>query len=115
MLDKEPAFFMRSKIWIEDRNGNVVFGLGRYRILEAVNRLGSLRAASKELKMSYRGVWCKIKASEEQIGKPLLIRRKKGSTITPLAETLMKQFRRIQIIVESESNEVYQELMQKEL
>ena len=115
MSHKEPTFFMRSKIWIEDRDGNMIFGLGRYRILEAVNRLGSLHAASKELKMSYRGVWCKIKVSEERIGKPLLIRGKKGSTITPVAEKLMKQFRRIQSIVESESNEMYQDLMQREL
>ena len=50
----EQRFVIRSKIWIADEKGNVVFGEGRYRILEAVDRLRSLQGAAKELKMSYR-------------------------------------------------------------
>jgi molybdate transport system regulatory protein len=46
MADKDSPFRIRSKIWVEDANGKVVFGLGRYRILEAVQRLGSLQAAA---------------------------------------------------------------------
>ena len=47
---------LRSKLWIEDGEGKVVFGLGRYRILDAIERLGSLQAAAKDLRMSYRAV-----------------------------------------------------------
>ncbi|MEE4112227.1 MAG: ModE family transcriptional regulator, partial [Desulfobacteraceae bacterium] len=54
-------YHIRSKLWIEDAQGNVVFGLGRYRILDAIDRLGSLQAAAKDLRMSYRAVWCRIK------------------------------------------------------
>jgi molybdate transport system regulatory protein len=56
MATKESPFHIRSKIWVEGANGNVVFGLGRYRILEAVQRLGSLQAAAQELKMSCRAI-----------------------------------------------------------
>jgi len=105
------AFHIRSKIWIEDEQKKVVFGLGRYRILDAIQRLGSLNAAARELKMSYRAIWGRITATEDRIGKPLLIRGSRGSSLTPLAESLLKQFRRMRTIVEAEADEVFEDLM----
>ena len=105
------AFHMRSKMWIENEQGRVVFGLGRYRILDAIQRLGSLNAAAQEMKMSYRAIWGRITATEERLGKPLLIRGSRGSSLTPLAESLLKQFRRMRTIVESEADEVFEDLM----
>lgn len=61
------AFHMRSKMWIENGHGKVVFGLGRYHILDAIQRLGSLNAAAQELKMSYRAVWGRITATEDRL------------------------------------------------
>jgi molybdate transport system regulatory protein len=108
---EKTAFEIRSKIWIEDKEGNVVFGLGRYRILDTIQRLGSMQAAAAELRMSYRAVWMRIRKSEERIGKPLVVRKGKGSRLTPFAENLMKQFKRLLAIVEAESDEVYDSLM----
>jgi len=105
------AFKVRSKVWVENEAGNVVFGLGRFRILETVERLGSLQAAAKELKMSYRAIWSRIRASEARIGKQLLISDNRGSRMTPFAKSLAKQFRRIQAIIEKESDDVYDSLM----
>jgi len=107
----KSVFRIRSKIWVENPDGKVVFGLGRYRILESVQRLGSLQAAAQELKMSYRAIWMRIRATEERLGKPLLIRDPKGSRLTPLGETLLKQFQRLLKIVETESDDVYKDLM----
>jgi len=50
----------------------VAFAEGRRMLLEAVDRLGSLNAAAKELGMSYRAAWGKIKATEEALGLKLL-------------------------------------------
>jgi molybdate transport system regulatory protein len=111
MATKESPFRIRSKIWVEDANGKVVFGLGRYRILEAVQRLGSLQAAAQELKMSYRAIWARISATEKRLGKPLLIRKPQGSRLTPLGKTLLKQFHRLLKVVESESDTVYDDFM----
>ena len=114
-MESIPDFKVRSKIWIEDAEGNVVFGLGRYRILDAVRRNGSLQGAAKELRMSYRAVWCRIKASEARTGRTLVVREGKGSKPTPFAQSLMKQFKRLQAIVEKESDEVYQNLISEDL
>ncbi|MCW5207027.1 LysR family transcriptional regulator [Desulfobulbus sp. F5] len=85
-------FIVHSKVWIEDGQGNAVFGAGRYAILEAVERLRSLQAAAKELKMSYRAVWCRIKVSEECLGQALVVRDGRGSKLTPFAHELMTAF-----------------------
>ena len=95
---KDRPFHIRSKIWIEDDQGQVIFGLGRLRMLEAIERLGSLNAAARELKMSYRGLWGKIKVTEEGLSAPLLVRNTGGaagggSRLTDLARTLMAEFR----------------------
>ncbi len=111
MESKEIDFSVRSKIWIEDSRGKVIFGLGRYRILEAVRRLGSMHAAAKELHMSYRAVWMRVRSSEKRIGKTLVVREGKGSRLTPFADNLMKQYRRLQLVVQAETDEVYESLI----
>jgi molybdate transport system regulatory protein len=105
------TFFVRSKIWIEDSRGKVIFGLGRYRILDAIGRLGSMHAAAKELHMSYRAVWMRVRSSEKRMGKKLIAREGKGSCLTPFAENLMKQYRRLLTVIKTETDEVYESLM----
>ena len=111
MPDAPPRFVIRNKIWIEDQQGNVVFGLGRYRMLDAVNRTGSLQAAAAEMKMSYKALWMRIRASEERMGRQLVVREGRGSRLTPYAENLMKQFNRLRLIVLKESDEIYESMM----
>lgn len=86
MAGRCSPFRIKSIIWIEETNGKVVFGLGRYRILKAVRRLGSLQAAAQELKMSCRALWGRVRAIEERLGKPLLIRDPQGSRLTRWAK-----------------------------
>jgi molybdate transport system regulatory protein len=115
MTVETTGFVIRSKVWIEDSQGKAVFGSGRYRILEAVDRLQSLQAAAKELKMSYRAVWCRIKASEERLGKTLVIREGRGSQLTPFARELMASFLGIEAKVREESDSVFASLMSHSL
>jgi len=62
---------VKFKIWME-QDGSVAFAEGRRMLLEEVDRLGSLNAAAKELGMSYRAAWGKIKATEKALGLKLL-------------------------------------------
>jgi molybdate transport system regulatory protein len=111
MKPEKVDFFVRSKIWIEDTRGKVIFGLGRYRILDAIRRTGSMQAAAKELHMSYRAVWMRVRRSEKRMGRELIVRDGKGSGLTPFAENLMKQYRRLQSVIRTETDEVYKSLM----
>ncbi len=109
MTGKKSGLAVRSKIWIVDGEGKVVFGTGRMKILEAVGRTGSLLAAAKELKMSYRAVWGRIKATEERLGRPLLVRNiggaaGGGSQLTEIAILLMERFESLQQEVGKEAD-----------
>ena len=84
-------------MWIADSSGNVIFGMGRVKILEAVDQCGSINAAAKSLKMSYRAVWGRIKATEDRLGRKLVVRTTGGSSgggsvLTPYARELVASF-----------------------
>ncbi len=111
MAEDAPNHVIRSKIWIQSPDGKVVFGQGRYRILDAVRRTGSMQAAAKELQMSYRAVWMRIRTSEECMGKTLVVREGKGSRLTPFGESLLKKFKHLNTIVRQEADELYLEMM----
>lgn len=113
-------FYSRSSVWIVDENNNVVFGFGRYRILRAIQRNGSIQGAAKELKIGYRAIWARIKATEERLGEKLLIRTiggasGGGSELTPLAEILIQQFATLQKHVEQETDRTIETLLGKHL
>jgi molybdate transport system regulatory protein len=106
---------VKSKIWIEDGHGKVVFGSGRLRILRAIEEHGSILGAAKELKMSYRAVWGKIKATEERLGHPLLSRqtggaRGGGSQLTPLGKALIERYCELQSLTETTADKLFEDL-----
>ena len=111
---KKCPFFIRSKIWFEDGSGEVIFGLGRLKMLEAIERHGSIQAAAKELKMSYRALWGRITATESRMGRLLLTRNiggasGGGSQLTPFAINLLEIFRDVHRRIAMESDRLFQE------
>jgi molybdate transport system regulatory protein len=58
---------VRSKVWLEVF-GRPVLGPGRRELLRAVDEQGSISAAARLLKMSYRKAWGQIKAMESDFG-----------------------------------------------
>jgi molybdate transport system regulatory protein len=120
MKKKTNYLSIRSKRWVADGSGKVVFGLGRLKILDAIKRNGSILAASKELGMSYRAVWGRIKATEDRLGYPLLTRNIGGKTgggsqLTSFALELMERFRKLHRLVAEESDKLFEELLSSRL
>ncbi len=112
MTEKADKVHVKSKVWLEDRQGRIIFGLGRVRILKAIEKCGSLNAAAKDLKMSYRAVWGKIKVTEEALGKPLLIKSQGGSAgggsaLTPYAHTLVERYLALSRIVDEQADDLF--------
>ena len=85
-------------------DGKRVLGKGGAQILDAVERLGSLTAAAKELKMSYRFVWNSIQRTEDRLGKRVVVTRRGGTPhsrrkgggstkLSPVGRALLRDYR----------------------
>ena len=59
---------IHAKLWLETDAGKLLVGEGRLDIFRAIERTGSLSAAARELNMSYRAVWGKVRTTEERLG-----------------------------------------------
>jgi len=89
---------VRTKVWIDDDHDKVIFGSGRVRMLEAIDRLGSMNKAAKALKMSYRALWGRIKSTENRIGAKMIITRPgggkgSGSILTPMGKQFLRNYK----------------------
>jgi molybdate transport system regulatory protein len=62
---------VRTKVWLE-HDGRFVMGDGGLRLLEAIERLGSLAAAVRAVGWSYRHAWGYLRRAETVLGVALL-------------------------------------------
>jgi len=106
---------IRTKVWIDDDHDKVVFGSGRVRMLEAIDRLGSMNKAAKELKMSYRALWGRIKSTEDRIGAKVLMTmpgggKGSGSILTPLGKQLLRDYKRLSNRVVEQADQAFDKI-----
>ena len=91
------SFRLLSRHWIVNENGGIIIGEGRSEILENIERTGSINLTAKIMKMSYKGVWSKIKATEQTMKvKIVQSNRKQGSTLTKEGKELLRSYKILQ-------------------
>jgi molybdate transport system regulatory protein len=66
------------KIWLTLKSGEGIMGDGKWLLLKTIDKLGSLKAAADELKISYRKAWGELKKIESFINIPVLERQRGG-------------------------------------
>ncbi len=103
----------RSKVWLE-ADGQPFLGDGRYRLLLAVQRNGSINAAARELGISYRKAWSQLQAMEKSAPFPLLIRKTGGkhggsSHLTPEIMQLMQRFEKLRAQLSDETDRCFED------
>jgi len=86
----------RVKFWLE-LDGERAFCPGVWRIMQEIERTGSIKDAAQAMGRSYRFVWGKIKQVERALGAPLVETRVGGSqmqrsVLTPLGRLLTREF-----------------------
>lgn len=108
---------IRSKIWLEV-DGQPFLGDGRYRLLVAIERGGSINAAAKQLGISYRKAWSQLQAMEKNAPFPLLLQRRIGgkgggeTMLTVETRKLLKNFRQLRQQVNAAADQYFQENFQ---
>ncbi|NPA57817.1 MAG: LysR family transcriptional regulator [Aquificae bacterium] len=90
---------VRFKIWLE-KDGDVVMGLGRDKLLREIDRLGSISKAAKQVGMSYKKAWSFLKTMEDRLGIKLVETRRGGkngggAVLTAEAKKLLEEFEEI--------------------
>lgn len=75
----------------------IVFGNGRREIFENIDKTGSMYQTARNMKMSYKAVWSKVKATEEATG-VILVERDgtRGSKLTKEGKALLDAYNRFQ-------------------
>jgi molybdate transport system regulatory protein len=87
---------LKSSQWIVDENNNIIIGEGRARILEHIEKTGSMNQAAKMMKMSYKAVWSKIKATEKHMDACIVhTDRKDGSRLSQDGKQLLKKYKQL--------------------
>lgn len=105
------------KVWIEDKEKNLIFGGGKTQILELIDETGSISEASKKVGMNYKKAWTHIKILQEYIDDELVIvnkgRNSGGTTLTPKAKEIIENFKTLQDDINKYSEMRFNELFLK--
>lgn len=88
------------RFWLTKEDQNFL-GSGRIELLERIDKTGSIHAAAKEMKMSYKAAWERINGMNNLADHPLIERTTGGkggggTKLTPHAHELIATFHRFQ-------------------
>ena len=84
---------LKSRQWVVDEEGKIIIGEGRREIFENIEKTGSINQTAKVMKMSYKGVWSKIKATENTLKMRVVeTNKKRGSSLTEEGKALLKKY-----------------------
>ncbi len=71
---------LKAKLFISSTKVDGLFGDGKWRLLQAIKRHGSIQKAADELGRSYRKAWGDIKRAEEGLGRRLVSKHRGGTS-----------------------------------
>ena len=84
-----------------DFESGASIGPGKIRLLEEVERSGSIRKAAEALDMSFRQAWLLLKAIEEMFGEQVILTARGGakgggSALTELGRLVVSNYRQLE-------------------
>jgi len=93
------------------KDDKFVLGEGRERLLELIDEKGSISEAAKEMNMSYRHAWGKVKKIEEVLGKEVVKSQRggdknRGSVLTTTGKQLLSDYQELK---QEHKGEVYRD------
>ena len=90
------TLMLKSRHWLVNEKGEIIIGEGRREILENIEKTGSINKTARLMKMSYKGVWSKIKATELYLNFRIVeTDKKRGSSLTKEGKELLKKYDRL--------------------
>lgn len=106
---------LRSRQWIVDEHGHIIMGEGRKEILETIEKTGSINQTAKVMKMSYKGAWGKIKATEQYFKTRIVhADRKDGTHLTKEGKELLEKYRFLKQKCVEEDNKIFSRIFDQD-
>jgi molybdate transport system regulatory protein len=82
-------------------------------ILETIEKTGSINQTAKRMKMSYKAVWSKIKASEQSLSMKIVhTDRKLGTRLNREGRALLDKYRQMKRQCLAADNRIFSEIFQ---
>ena len=102
-MNEKMNIKVKWKFWLEI-DGKPVLGPGKFKLLDAINRTGSISAAARELGLNFKKAWVMIHELEDSLGKSIIESHRGGSEkgmskLTPLGIELLKYYKQLLDIV----------------
>ena len=93
---------VNGRFWLEKDNKSFL-GAGRIELLKRIESTGSMNAAAKEMKMSYKAAWERLNSMNELAQEPLLKRQTGGkggggTKLTPYAYEIIESYERLEAL-----------------
>ncbi|MCK9492178.1 MAG: TOBE domain-containing protein [Sulfurimonas sp.] len=90
------------RFWLS-KDGESFLGSGRIQLLKIIEKTGSMNAAAKEMKMSYKAAWERVNSMNALADEPLITRTTGGrggggTTLTPYAHQLIQTYDRLRAV-----------------
>jgi molybdate transport system regulatory protein len=101
------------KLWLSSEDTEGVFGDGKWRLLKAIDREGSLRQACERLHISYRKAWGDLKKAQDALDATLVEKHRGGSlggrtALTEQGKKLVKAYTKFRSDIEKALEKAYQ-------
>jgi len=115
---KRARLYLKTKTWIENSDGDLLFGKGKTEVLELIEQEGSIAKAAEKLGMNYKKAWTHVKILQKNLDDVLVESQKGGgdqggSKLTPKADEFIQSYKKLQIEIETYANERFKELFLK--
>lgn len=110
---KRPRAFIKTKIWIENQKGELLFGKGKTEILELIQKEGSIAKAAENMGLNYKKALRHIQILQQNLDDELVIVQKGvkgGTTLTPKALEYIEVFKQLKTEIEEFANKRFKEL-----
>ncbi len=110
-----PHLCVKTKTWIENADGELLFGKGKTEILEFIEQKGSISKASEKMGINYKKAWNHVQLLERNINNTMVEKKQgnasvSGTTLTPMAKDFMMKYRQLQADIEAFANEKFKEI-----
>ncbi len=118
-MESSPRLKLNYKLWIETEDGDGVLGEGKWKLLKAIHKTGSLKAAVEARGLAYRQTWENLKKIEQKLGFKLVEKHRGGekggqTVLTSKGEKVVAFFDHLYTKTEPDIhhlfNEMYDEL-----